>query len=119
MRTEKYQCSGCKQCGIVIAEDIINHTFSTFEAAKETLGATRSENNGRNCTAESSTKLMDSQSNMGEAVIGSLSRVQFYPTLTNLFPTPQGTVAAQPTTLQNIRHQWLLQAMKARNTWNQ
>ncbi|XLU19561.1 hypothetical protein S245_055627, partial [Arachis hypogaea] len=88
-------------------------------AAKETLGATRSENNGRNCTAESSTKLMDSQSNMGEAVIGSLSRVQFYPTLTNLFPTPQGTVAAQPTTLQNIRHQWLLQAMKARNTWNQ
>nr|XP_025661373.1 protein FAR-RED IMPAIRED RESPONSE 1-like [Arachis hypogaea] len=93
--------------------------LTVSQAAKETLGATRSENNGRNCTAESSTKLMDSQSNMGEAVIGSLSRVQFYPTLTNLFPTPQGTVAAQPTTLQNIRHQWLLQAMKARNTWNQ
>ncbi|RYR03287.1 hypothetical protein Ahy_B06g082152 [Arachis hypogaea] len=123
--TRKRSCSNCfvkghtkRHCPKLVDEGDRSYDHVPFRS-KETLGATRSENNGRNCTAESSTKLMDSQSNMGEAVIGSLSRVQFYPTLTNLFPTPQGTVAAQPTTLQNIRHQWLLQAMKARNTWNQ
>ncbi|RYQ83395.1 hypothetical protein Ahy_B10g102067 [Arachis hypogaea] len=37
------------------------YRYKKYEnAAKEPLGATRSENNGRNCTAESSTKLMGS-----------------------------------------------------------
>ncbi|XP_016195886.1 protein FAR-RED ELONGATED HYPOCOTYL 3-like [Arachis ipaensis] len=136
--TRKRSCSNCfvkghtkRHCPKLVDEGDRSHdhfpsrctdTDETIYAkiakfSKEPLGATRSENNGRNCTAESSTKLMGSQSNL--AGIGAFSGVQFYPTLSNLFPTPQGGVPGQPTTLQNIRHQWLLQAMEARNTLKQ
>ncbi|RYR28778.1 hypothetical protein Ahy_B01g052948 [Arachis hypogaea] len=33
MRTKKCQSDGCKQCGIVTAEDIINNIFPTSEVA--------------------------------------------------------------------------------------
>ncbi|KAL4288661.1 hypothetical protein AHAS_Ahas19G0308500 [Arachis hypogaea] len=130
--TRKRSCSNClmkghtkRHCPKLVDEGDRSHDHVPFrctntdEVAKETSGATRSDNNGRNCTADSSTKLMGSQSNLVEAGIGTFSGVQFYPTPSNLFQIPQGVVVGQPTTLQNIRHQWLLQAMKARNTWKQ
>ncbi|RYR39608.1 hypothetical protein Ahy_A09g045170 [Arachis hypogaea] len=33
METKKCKCGGCKQCEIIIADDIINHTFPTSEVA--------------------------------------------------------------------------------------
>ncbi|XP_016195881.1 uncharacterized protein LOC107636924 [Arachis ipaensis] len=117
---KRSSCSNCfvkghtkRHCPKLVDEGDRSHDHlpsrctDTDEAAKEPLGATRCENNGCNCIAESSTKLMGSQSNL--AGIGAFSGVQFYPTLSNLFPTPQGGVPGQPTTLQNIGHQWLLQ----------
>ncbi|KAL4356388.1 hypothetical protein AHAS_Ahas09G0081700 [Arachis hypogaea] len=105
--TRKRSCSNCfvkghtkRHCPKLVDEGDRSHDHlpsrctDTDEATKDPLGATRSENNGRNCTTESSTKLMGSQSNL--AGTRAFSGVQFYPTLSNLFLTPQGGVANQP-----------------------